>query len=205
MMESGRHLWAVIFVLFLAGFVRGEGALVERAAQRLSQMKQSPPRGKLPTLRELKTVVRGKRVPEKSAAVAGGNSSDRPAAQIRAPRPVVEAAAVKAAEMPKRSPAEQQQQENDHDKVMLNHFSKVMNNFLKFAHNPEDEDNLRESMAGIAGNVAAFIIDGVRRGILSSEPDEWEVKECMSRGFNRVMTIVKHRRSMLQQTAATTT
>jgi len=94
------------------------------------------------------------------------------------------------------TPVERRADGEDSDKLVLQHTSKIFNNFLKIMHDPDNEENLKQSFSSMAGNFVSFLFDATRRGEIESLENEQEVKGYVYRKLSGIFNEVRRRRSM---------
>jgi len=87
-------------------------------------------------------------------------------------------------------------EEDDTDKVVLQHASKVFNNFLSIMHDPNNEENLKQNFASMAGTFVACAFDAVKRGEITSMADEQEVRQYVYHKFSLIFDTVKRHRAV---------
>jgi len=99
----------------------------------------------------------------------------------------------------KSQPVERREGEDDTEKLVLQHTSKIFHSFLNIMNDPNNEENLKQNFSSMAGNFVSFIFDANKRGEIHSLSDEQEVKRYMYRKLSGIFDTVKRRRGQVRR------
>jgi len=98
----------------------------------------------------------------------------------------------------KSKPVERREGDEDSEKLVLQHTSKIFHSFLNIMNDPNNEENLKQNFSNMAGNFVSFIFDANKRGEVRSLADEQEVKQYMYRKLSGIFETVKRRRTQVR-------